>query len=222
MNTVGLEQKIGYKFKNNVWLLTALTHSSYANEKSVPSYERIEFLGDAILDMIISEHLFKKHQVSEGELTKMRAKIVCEPALSAASVNLGVGKHIRFNRGEAHSGGAGRPSILADVFEAILAAIYLDGGFRAARKFALSNLQDTIDLAVGGHVNVDFKTTLQELVRKQEIRYEVIGEEGPEHQKVFNVQLFIDNKPVCKASGPSIKTAEKNAAELAVRTLNNN
>lgn len=218
------EEKIGYGFKNPQLLKEALTHSSYANENSVASYERLEFLGDAVLDLVISRALFdKKPRLSEGELTKMRAAIVCEQSLSDCAKRLEIGKYIYFNKGEELSGGRERISILADVTEAVIAAIYLDGGFAPAEEFVIKNLGATIEAAIAGKAFKDYKTELQELIQAQDnsekIVYREVSESGPAHRRVFEYEVLCGDKVLGKGTGATKKEAEQNAAKVALSVL---
>lgn len=211
-----LEQKISYTFKNKELLETALTHSSYMNEKNTKScYERLEFLGDSVLGMLTAEMLFGEHpNLSEGELTKRRAVLVCEPSLANAANALELGKCLKVGKGEENTGGRERPSILADVVEAILAAIYLDGGLDNARKFAKSYIYP----AVKKSNVIDFKTILQEKVQNKgiSIAYRLIGEDGPQHKKRFTTEILLDGKPSGTGTGSSKKEAEQFAAQNAL------
>ncbi len=163
-----LEDKIGYQFKNKNLLLQALTHSSYANEgkKHGRNNERLEFLGDSVLSVIVAKHLFLKYKdIPEGELTKLRASLVCEKALDVFAQQLGLGEYLRLGKGEEMTGGRNRPSILADAFEAVIAALYLDGGYQAAQKFVLSFIPENLDVKSANQL-ADYKTTLQEIIQQ--------------------------------------------------------
>ncbi len=217
-------QKLGYTFHNISLLNESLTHSSYANEnkkKNIRYNERLEFLGDAVLSVIISDYLYNRlKRTPEGELTKIRASIVCEASLAQCSIILNVGKYLLLGKGEETTGGRDRVSILADAFEAIIGAIYLDGGLEEAKKFVLNNLESTIEAAIHGKIFQDYKTQLQEIIQGdncQKIVYEIINEEGPDHSKVFHVQVKIGNKVLGKGSGKSKKEAEQNAAKIALK-----
>lgn len=218
------EKKLEYTFQNIDLLNEALTHSSYANEnrkKNIRYNERLEFLGDSVLSVIISDYLYNHlTHMSEGELTKARASIVCEPSLAKCSIRLGVGESLSLGKGEEATGGRNRASILADAFEAIIGAIYLDGGLESARKFVLKNLKDIIEDAIDGKIFHDYKTQLQEIVQgenAEKITYEIIGEEGPDHNKTFHVQVKIGEKIAGKGSGRNKKEAEQNAAKIALK-----
>ncbi len=220
------EEIIGYKFTEPELLKTALTHSSYANEnrgKKVLYNERLEFLGDSVLSLIVSNYLFENYKnLPEGDLTKVRATIVCERSLWECAVNIEMGKFMILGKGEEQTGGRTRVSILADAFEALIAAIYLDGGFSVTREWLLGQLYDTILSAVKGKTVMDYKTALQELVQKKghtEIRYEVVGESGPDHSKTFVVHVLIDGKVMGMGEGKSKKNAEQMAASDAFSKL---
>ena len=204
-----------YTFKNKALFEEALSHSSYANENNGKSYERLEFLGDSILSFIISEYLVDKYNLKEGELSKIRARIVCENALEMACTNAELVPLIRLSRGEELTGGRERASIIADVFEAVIAAVYLDGGIQPAKEFVFNNMTDIIPLAVSGKLNEDYKTALQEIVQAdgRTAEYRVISESGPEHNKIFTVELCISGEKVSQGIGRNKKEAEQNAAK---------
>lgn len=221
-----LEEKIGYDFRDIQLLFESLTHSSYANEnkkKSIAHNERLEFLGDAVLSIVISEYLYNKlHTFQEGELTKIRASIVCEPSLANCSKKLNIGKYILLGKGEEVTGGRERVSILADTFEALIGAIYLDGGLGQAQKFILKSLKDTIEDAISGRVYQDYKTHLQEYIQSENserILYEVIHEEGPDHNKIFHVHVRVGDKILGTGIGKSKKEAEQSAAKEALKEV---
>lgn len=217
---------IGVEFENISLLDKALTHSSYANQfglKYDEHNERLEFLGDSILSMVISEHLYKKYKnKQEGKLTRIRAAVVCEPSLADISRSLKVNKYIRIGKGEELSGGRDKDSLLADACEAIIAAIYLDRGIEEARKFILKNLEPKIE-SIGENYNYrDFKSRLQEYVQKSllvPIRYSVAKEYGPPHAKTFEVEVFLDEKSSGRGSGKSKKEAEQGAAKDALANM---
>ena len=219
-----LEQSLGYHFRDISLLQQALTHSSYANERwrdSLASNERLEFLGDSILGMITAEYLYRTFpQRPEGELTKIRADLVCETSLAQVANRLGLGEYLLLGHGEEQGGGRRRISILADAVESILAAIYLDGGFPAA----LSMVQRFIltDIPIEHPRNMDYKTKLQELVQQQKnqvIQYALIGESGPDHAKEFQIELCLNGQIVGTGSGSSKKRAEQEAAKSALEKL---
>ena len=224
-NEAELQRRIGYSFKNPQLLTQALTHSSYANEQRincVGDYERLEFLGDAVLELVSSAFLFRQEpKLREGQMTKLRSTYVCEPALAYCAKDIELNKFIRLGKGEENTGGRGRDSITADVCEAIIGAMYIDGGFEPCEsfihRFILSDLEDKT-------LFYDAKTILQEKVQKELhaiVRYETLGEEGPEHEKIFTVEVYIGDKPVCEGQGKSKKAAEQQAAYKALLELNN-
>ena len=216
-----LESKIGYTFKNRKLLKIALTHSSFANESGgkFVSYERLEFLGDSVLGIITSDYIFRTFpHLPEGELTKLRATLVCEKQLCVFSQELGLKKFIKLSRGERQCMGQNRPSILADVFEAICAAIYLDSGMEEAKNFVLKFIVPAVKNPKIQNAK-DYKTDLQEIVQKhpgETIEYVLIKEEGPDHDKKFTVEAKISNNPVGRGSGKSKKEAEQHAAKAAL------
>ncbi len=219
-----LIEKLGYHFQNIHLLNESLTHSSYANEnkkKNIKYNERLEFLGDAVLSIVISDYLYNHlSTLQEGELTKIRASIVCEPSLAKCSIAMDIGKYLLLGKGEELTGGRKRISILADAFEAIIGAIYLDGGLEKVREFILKSLKTTIDDAIQGRVFKDYKTNLQEIIQSEnteKLVYEVINEEGPDHNKTFYVHVKIGSQIVGKGSGKSKKEAEQNAAKEALK-----
>jgi ribonuclease-3 len=221
-----LEKKIKYQFRDYKILEEALTHSSHANEKNNSNLnhnERLEFLGDSVLSIVISDYLFMKYpDFPEGDLTKLRAKIVCEPTLAESANELLLGQYMSFGKGEAQTGGRERPSILADAFEALIASIYLDGGLNEARRFILETMFDKIEDAVHGRIFLDYKTALQERVQatsQDSIVYEIINEKGPDHQKVFSSCVIIGGTSIGEGSGRSKKEAEQLAAKMALKVL---
>ncbi len=220
-----LEKKIGYTFKNKKFLKIALTHSSYANESGgrLSSYERLEFLGDSILGVITSDYIFKNFpKYPEGDLTKLRASLVCEKQLCVFSRELGISEYVKLSRGEIHCNGQERPSILADVFEAICAAIYLDsGGFEEVSKFILRFIVSAIKHPMIAEIQ-DYKTILQEVVQKnpeETIEYVMIKETGPDHDKRFTMEVRINNNSVGIGTGKSKKEAEQHAAREALALM---
>ena len=217
------QSKIGYTFKNRHLLEQALTHSSYANEKHMKKHsdnERLEFLGDAVLEIVSSEFLFINYpQKPEGELTKLRASIVCEPTLALCTKPLDLGKYLRLGRGEDHTGGRKRKSILSDALEAVIGAIYLDGGFTNAKEFVLRFIMTDIE---NKQLFYDSKTILQEVVQasyKEELCYRLVGEEGPDHDKHFMVEAWIGEMLIGKGEGHTKKAAEQEAAYQALLKL---
>ncbi len=218
-----LMKRIGYSFRDPLLLREALTHSSYANEgkRQFQSNERLEFLGDSVLGMIAASYLFDHDKGQEGELTKLRASIVCEQALSSYSRQIGVGEFLLLGKGERMNGGQDRPSILADAFEAILAAIYLDGGMDAAKAFALPFLIAEIEARRRRHFK-DYKTQLQEIVQQvpeERVEYVVVGESGPDHSKRFSVEVHLNSNVIGKGTGKSKKEAEQLAAREALKLM---
>ena len=223
MKTQELESIIGYQFKEPELLRQALTHSSYANEKHLKKNsdnERLEFLGDAVLEVVSSEYLFKNYpKMPEGEMTKFRASIVCEPTLALCTKDIDLGKFLYLGKGEDLTGGRNRKSILSDALEAVIGAIYLDGGFEAAREFVHNFILVDIENKKLFH---DCKTILQELVQgnyKEELHYELIGEEGPDHDKKFTVEALIGERVIGHGTGHTKKAAEQEAAYEALRRL---
>ncbi|PWL41702.1 MAG: ribonuclease III [Clostridiales bacterium] len=219
-----LEDKIGYQFKNKNLLWQALTHSSYANEgkKHGRNNERLEFLGDSVLSVIVAKHLFLKYKdIPEGELTKLRASLVCEKALDVFAQQLGLGEYLRLGKGEEMTGGRSRPSILADAFEAVIAALYLDGGYQAAQKFVLSFIPENLDVKSANQL-ADYKTTLQEIIqqnREEKIEYVLADEKGPDHAKVFTAEVLLNSNVIGVGEGSSKKQAEQNAAREALKLM---
>jgi ribonuclease-3 len=218
------QSKIGYTFKNRHLLEQALTHSSYANEKHMKKHsdnERLEFLGDAVLEIVSSEFLFINYpQKPEGELTKLRASIVCEPTLALCTKPLDLGKYLRLGRGEDHTGGRKRKSILSDALEAVIGAIYLDGGFTNAKEFVLRFIMTDIE---NKQLFYDSKTILQELIqgRHEQLSYELIDESGPDHDKQFTVAVLVDGERVSEGEGHTKKAAEQQAAYQALLLYRN-
>jgi len=218
-----LEEAIGYRFRDISLLENALSHSSYANERfhnSLRSNERLEFLGDSVLGMVVAEHLYRTcPERPEGELSRMRADMVCETSLAAIAAKLSLGEHLLLGHGETISGGKKRASILADAVESVIAAIYLDGGFAPAKDFIH---RFVLFAAPEKTKNVDYKTALQELVQQkkgQSITYMLSGESGPDHCKEFTVQVCINDQVVGEGTGSSKKRAEQNAARDALEKL---
>ena len=219
-----LETAIGYRFKKITLLQNALTHSSYANEfwhDSLKSNERLEFLGDSVLGMVVAEHLYRTFpDRPEGELSRMRADMVCETALARIADQLQLGQHLLLGHGEEQGGGRGRSSILADAVESVIAACYLDGGMDAARGFITKFV--LCDVPATGMRNVDHKTALQELVQQkknQVLMYELTGESGPDHNKQFSVAVYLNGKLAGEGVGSSKKRAEQDAARAAIEKL---
>ena len=218
-----LEEKIGYQFQDINLLKNALTHSSYANEHRMPRFannERLEFLGDAVLELVTSEFLFyNKKKMVEGAMTKMRASMVCEPTLAFCTREFNLGSYLLLGKGEELTGGRERDSIVSDAMEALIGAIYLDGGFANAKefinRFILSDLEHK-------QLFFDSKTILQEMVQSSgngTLSYELIKEEGPDHDKRFVVQVMIGKEPAGVGSGRTKKAAEQEAAYAAIKKL---
>lgn len=220
-----LQEKIKYFFKDESLLKIALTHSSYSNEakNKLKNNERLEFLGDSVISLIVSKHLFKTFpEEAEGELTKVRAFFVCDDSLAGFAEKIELGKYLKIGKGEEHAGGRSRPSILEDAFEALVGAIYLDGGFKAAKSFVLSFLPKTIDIKLIDSLN-DYKTKLQEIIQKQKtplnVEYILAKESGPDHDKRFEINLKINKKIMGYGFGKSKKRAEQEAAKNALEAL---
>lgn len=215
-----LQEKIGYQFRDETLLKQALTHSSFANEQKINklgNYERLEFLGDAVLELVTSEILFNENKdMPEGQLTRLRASMVCEPALAYCARDIRLGSYILLGKGEEATGGRKRDSIISDVMEAVIGAIFLDGGIENAKKyiyrFVLSDLEDKI-------LFMDSKTLLQEEIQKNntaQLRYELVGETGPDHDKEFRVEAYLDEKLIGTGVGRTKKAAEQQAAYEAL------
>ncbi len=217
-----LQEKLNYKFNDEGLLLRALSHSSYVNENHSAdgSNERLEFLGDSVLGFITAENFFKNYRdFPEGELTKLRATMVCEKSLAGFAREIELGKYLMLGKGEVITGGRERPSIQADAFEAVIAAIYLDGGMDAARKFVLKY----IDEAIRRHQSVkDYKTMLQEVVQRNPgelVEYVLVGETGPDHDKRFEVEVHLNSNVIGRGIGKSKKRAEQEAAREALELM---
>ena len=216
-----LEERLQYRFRDPERLNTALTHSSYANEHHCPSNERLEFLGDGVLGMVTAAHLYRNYpELPEGRMTKLRAELVCEQSLWEAARRLELGEYIRLGRGEEQTGGRQRASILADCVEAVIAAIYLDGGLDSAKSFIdriiLSKLAD------GPAPATDFKTELQELVQQtpgRSVGYQLTGESGPDHDKRFTAAVRLGDETIGSGEGRTKKEAEQMAARAALERL---
>lgn len=218
-----LEERIGYKFKDKELLKTALSHSSYTNEiknKKIECYERTEFLGDAVLELSVSEFLFKNYpKMPEGNMTKLRASLVCEPTLAyIAKSEIDLPQYILLGKGEENTGGRNRDSIVSDVFEAIIGAVYLDSCFDEAKKiinrFVLTDMEKKIEF-------IDSKTNLQEICQEKgiEIKYELVSETGPAHDREYKVEVYLNNDLSGKGTGKTKKSAEQHAAYMAIKSL---
>ena len=219
-----LEKKLNYTFRNQELLREALNHSSYANEhrsQGLGSNERLEFLGDSVLGFVTAEYLFARHpDLPEGDLTRIRAALVCEQSLHEVAQKLNLGSYLKLGKGEEAGGGRHRPSIQADAVEAVLAAVYLDGGIGSARKIIQKFI---LSREVAGLTKPrDYKTALQELVQResgQVLAYQLVGEEGPDHDKRFFVEVDLNGTPVGSGQGRSKKEAEQMAAKAAIGKL---
>ncbi len=218
-----LQKAIKYEFQDLKLLKEALTHSSYSNEsKKIKNRnnERLEFLGDSILGLIISNYLFRLNKdLPEGDLTKIRAAIVCERSLKNVAKSIGLGEYLYLGKGEESTGGRTRDSILADATEALIAAIYIDGGFKKATNFVLEYMDEIISQAIEGKIMRDYKTQLQELIQKdnkENIVYKLIDQLGPDHDKTFEMNVYIGNKIIGTGIGKSKKEAEQAAAKDAL------
>lgn len=218
-----LQEKIGYQFKDESLLMQALTHSSFANEQKINklnNYERLEFLGDAVLELVSSEFLFNENKdMPEGKLTRLRASMVCEPALAYCARDIDLGSYILLGKGEEATGGRKRDSITSDVMEAVIGAIFVDGGIEKAKEFiyhfVLSDLENKI-------LFLDSKTLLQEEIQKNntaQLRYELVGENGPDHDKQFSVEAYLNDKLIGSGVGRTKKAAEQQAAYEALMKI---
>ena len=218
--------ELNYKFKDVTLFQTAMTHTSYANEhrgSHLHHNERLEFLGDSVLGFVTADYLFTHYpDLPEGELTKLRAAVVCEGALCEIARELGIPEQIRLGHGEETGGGRGRPSILADATEALLGAIFLDGGIEPARAFVLRFIPKKVELALAGGAFKDYKTILQEIVQanfKETISYRLVREEGPDHDKSFHVMVYIGEEEYGLGKGRTKKAAEQEAAYQSILKL---
>ena len=215
------EEKIGYSFKNRGYLETALTHSSYANEHRIKSNERLEFLGDSVLGLIVSENLFKRFsEDDEGDLSKIRASLVCEKGLFELSKKIDLSAFIKLGRGEEATGGRNRASVVSDAFEALLAAIFLDSDFDTAKDWLLDLMKDELEAA--SLPETDYKTLIQEITQKKgrgRVSYELVSSSGPDHDKSFVSAVFVDGVRICEGKGKSKKEAEQDAARNAILRL---
>ncbi len=220
------EKTIEYTFKNKEHLIEALTHSSYANENkkiNIKYNERLEFLGDSVLGVVISHYLFiNEKDLPEGELTKVRANIVCEESLNDVGKKMNLGKYLLLGKGEESTGGRERISILADAVEAIIGAIYLDGGLEEVSKFVFSFMEDIIEDSIKGKIFRDYKTHLQEILQSktsEKIGYDVIEEIGPDHNKKFVIEVKLGENVLGRGEGKSKKEAEQKAAKQALKKV---
>lgn len=221
-NIQNLEHRIGYEFKDKTILRSAITHSSYRNELKInkwDDYQRLEFLGDAVLEIVVSEYLYHNHKdMAEGALSRLRAAMVCEYALAYCAGEINLGDYILLGKGEKLSGGNLRPSILCDVFEAVIGAIYLDGGFDVVKDYITRVHLDGI---VENSLFVDSKSLMQEKAQAMgvSLAYELVKESGPDHDKSFEVALFLNGKHVSNAIGHNKKEAEQKAAFEALKQI---
>ena len=218
-----LEENIGYKFKNKELLKKALTHISYAYEHNIESNEKLEFLGDSILEFVSSIYLFENYRnLKEGEMTKVRATVVCEKSLYKVAKKHNFNDYLYLGKSERMSHGENRPAILADSVEAVIAGIYLDGGMEPAQKFIIENLKEEIKIASQNVGQKDYKTVLQEKLQKAgevKIEYRIINESGPDHNKTFEALVECDGKKLAKGVGKSKKMAEMEAAKKALENI---
>lgn len=215
------EKVIGITFNEKIYLETALTHSSYANQhKNMKYNEKLEFLGDAVLQLCITEYIFKNYtDKTEGELTKLRALIVCEASLHQVALDWNLGKYIRMSKGEELTGGRERASLLADCVEAVIAAVYLDQGMDIAKNFVVGNFKQLMEMALKNEIILDYKTNLQEILQENgeiEIKYEMLKFEGPPHRRKFYSRVVIDNMTMGRGEGYSKKESEQLAAKDAL------
>lgn len=217
------EEKIGYVFNDKENIQVALTHSSFANEHKEYKYnERLEFLGDSVLGLVVSDYLFSvRTDLPEGQLTKFRANVVCEESLSVVARKLNLGEYLLLGNGERQSGGSDRDSILADATEAVIAAIYIDGGLDKAKEFIMYNLRDVIAKTIDGNIFRDYKTILQEVIQSKNgrISYRLVQEKGPDHDKIFEMEVRSGNKVLGFGLGKNKKDAEKEAAKNALENM---
>lgn len=217
------EKRIGYEFKKPALLKEALTHSSFVNGKNHHSNERLEFLGDSVLSVVVSKYLFENlADKPEGQLTKLRASIVCEHALFPFAEKIGLGEEIMMGKGEENTGGRHRRSILADAFEALIAAIYLDGGLEAVSDFIIPFIPPIETLRSGKLLVGDYKTILQEIIQQnpeEKVVYEMAGESGAAHNRLFTANVLLNGQIIGTGSGYSKKEAEQSAAKEAVRLM---
>lgn len=217
------EKKIGYEFKNKKLYREALSHSSYTNEgKRTQNNERLEFLGDSVLSLVVSEKIFKDYKdMPEGDLSKIRAGLVCEKSLCDFARSVNLGEYMFLGKGEERTGGRDRPSILADAFEALIAGIYLDGGLEKVRTFILQFIPNDIDINSFNSLE-DYKTALQEIIqqnKEEKVEYILICETGPDHDKIFNVEVLLNSNVIGNGKGKSKKQAEQDAAKQALSLM---
>ena len=217
------EEKIGYTFKNRSHLYTALTHSSYANENHCSDNERYEFLGDSILGLVVSEKLFLDYRSdAEGELSKLRASIVCEEGLCKFAEKIDLADYIKLGKGEGKTGGRNRPSIISDAFEALIAAVFLDSDFETVKAWLLNLLPDDLKIEPSSENYGDYKSMLQEILQKNgdcNISYSIVDESGPDHDKRFTCAVSVNGKILAEGVGKGKKSAEQEAAKRAIELL---
>jgi len=216
-----LQQRLGYRFRDPRLLTTALTHSSYGGEHGVPDNERLEFLGDAVLDTAVAELLMHHEELHEGELSRWRAALVREEYLADRAVDLGLGEHLRLGKGEEHSGGRGKRRLLASAYEALLGAMFQDGGYEGTREWIRLQFTDGLEEFAGGNGR-DFKTELQEHTQKQDglvPDYQVVDVTGPEHEPRYRVEVTVSGNTLAEGEGTTRKAAEQAAAKQALRAL---
>lgn len=218
--------RLTYTFRNPELLKNALTHSSYANEhrdRGIKNNERLEFLGDSVLSLICTKHIWNNYKnMPEGELTKLRSAIVCESSLYELALEIGLDENLLLGKGEKQSGGARRPSVLSDAMEALIAAVYLDGGFDEAEKLIIRFIRDKAEEITKSHSTVDYKTMLQEIVQKnheETLTYRIKSESGPDHDKRFEVEVLINSNIIAIGEGKSKKLAEQAAAKQALELM---
>lgn len=218
-----MKEVLEYKFKDKELFNKALRHKSFANEKNIESYEKLEFLGDSILGFLVSEYIFSNYKkLKEGEMTKLRATVVCEDSLYKVALNLNLENKILLGNSEKKDKRGIKKSIIADIVEAIIAAIFLDGGIENARKFVIKNFKELIEEASNNIGKKDFKTVLQEKIQvngNRKIEYMVLKEDGPDHNKIFEIGIKIDDVLIAKGEGTSKKKAEMEAAKNAILLL---
>ena len=223
MNLEILEKSIGYTFKNKKLLKKALTHTSFANERKIESYEKLEFMGDSILEFLSSKYIYNNYQnLKEGEMTKVRAEVVCEDSLYKVAKKHNFSDFLYMGKGEILSGGKDKPAILADCVEAIIAAIYYDSNLENAEKFVIENLKDEIEMSTKNVGKKDYKTVLQEELQRNgnvDIKYNVIKTEGPDHDKTFVVEVVCNERRLAIGEGKSKKQAEMQAAKIAIERI---
>lgn len=218
------EDQIGYHYRQKSWMKEALTHPSFANEgkKHLKNNQRLEFLGDSVLSIIVAQHLFEHYtHLPEGELTKLRASLVCEKSLCRFAHQIHLGDYLILGKGEEMTGGRERPSILADAFEAVIASIYLDGGLEEARRFVLRFIPEKLDVQKIAYIS-DYKTALQEIIQKnreEKIDYVLVEESGPDHNKTFVVEVHLNSNVIGRGTGHSKKQAEQLAAREALELM---